>query len=217
MEVTEIAYRLFIFFVPFLFALCVHEYAHGIVAKWRGDNTAETMGRLNLNPLSHMDMIGTVMLPILTIVGGAPISFGWAKPVPVNTRNLKKPKTDMFWIALAGPLSNLAMAILTLLLIRIGSGLIAGTEYTESIMSLAFVFVGLNVMLFLFNMIPLNPLDGGKVLARFLPDGLSRTLEDNEVSTSFALLFLLIFFSKYLMFAAHFVTLMLAQLVGVRF
>ncbi|MFN8943896.1 MAG: site-2 protease family protein, partial [Pseudobdellovibrionaceae bacterium] len=88
-------------FVPFLFALCFHEYAHGFVAKLKGDNTAEAEGRLTMNPISHMDFFGTFLLPILAIVFKSPIFFGWAKPVPVNPRNLKNPTKDMFWIALA--------------------------------------------------------------------------------------------------------------------
>ena len=103
--------RAMIFFVPFLFALCFHEYAHGWVAKLRGDNTAQTMGRLTMNPLVHMDLVGTLILPMMAILNpGMGIFFGWAKPVPVNERNLKNPRIDMFWIALAGPASNLFLA-----------------------------------------------------------------------------------------------------------
>ena len=96
MDIVEIGGKLAIFFVPFLFALCFHEFAHGLVAKWRGDNTAEQMGRLTLNPMAHADIVGTFILPISAIVFGIPLFFGWAKPVPVNTRNLKNIRTDMF-------------------------------------------------------------------------------------------------------------------------
>src|SRR3954467_10390959 len=88
-------------FVPFLFALCFHEFAHGLVAKWRGDNTAEISGRLSLNPFVHADPIGTFLLPIGAIILNSGFFFGWAKPVPVNSRNLRNPRWDMFWVALA--------------------------------------------------------------------------------------------------------------------
>src|SRR4051794_8394875 len=103
-NMVEKAFQAFEYFVPFLFALCFHEFAHGWVAKMRGDRTAEIMGRLTLNPLAHADMIGTVILPLASILTGIPF-FGWAKPVPVDERNLKNPRIDMFWIAFAGPLS----------------------------------------------------------------------------------------------------------------
>jgi Zn-dependent protease len=99
--------RLGTWFVPFLFALCFHEYAHGVVAKHFGDNTAERMGRLSLNPVAHADPLGTWVLPILAILFASPFFFGWAKPVPVDSRNLKNPKRDLFWISLAGPASNI--------------------------------------------------------------------------------------------------------------
>jgi Zn-dependent protease len=217
MDLYYIGYRLFLFFGPFLFALCVHEYAHGLVAKWRGDNTAELMGRLNLNPISHMDMVGTLMLPILTIVAGSPISVGWAKPVPVNTRNLKKPRTDMFWIAIAGPLSNILMAIATLILLRFFAGQLLGNAYRDAILGLAVNFVGINVVLFIFNMIPVHPLDGGKVLARFLPTRANQFLEENEMHFSWLLLVVMIFGGRYIVGAAGSVTEFLAFVIGVRF
>ena len=112
MDIVDIGGKLALFYVPFLFALCFHEFAHGQVAKWRGDNTAERLGRLTMNPLAHMDLIGTFLLPVGAIVFGIPIFFGWAKPVPVDSRNLKNVRSDMFWIALAGPLSNVLLAII---------------------------------------------------------------------------------------------------------
>ncbi|MBC7372008.1 MAG: site-2 protease family protein, partial [Bdellovibrionaceae bacterium] len=102
MDMMEIGAKIGVYYIPFLFALCFHEYAHGFVAKMLGDNTAEMLGRLTLHPVVHMDMLGTVALPLMAIVFNSPIFFGWAKPVPVNARNLKNPKKDMFWVALAG-------------------------------------------------------------------------------------------------------------------
>src|SRR3954471_24971700 len=99
----DIPQKLVIYFGPFLFALCFHEFSHGWVARRKGDRTAEMMGRLTMNPLAHVDMFGTLLLPIMSILTGFP-SIGWAKPVPVDARNLKNPRQDMFWIALAGPM-----------------------------------------------------------------------------------------------------------------
>src|SRR4051794_23511378 len=103
----ELLYKVAVLYVPFLFALTFHEYAHGWMAFKRGDNTALQMGRLTMNPIAHIDMIGTVILPLVSVWTGIPIFFGWAKPVPFNPRNLANPKLDTFWIALAGPLSNI--------------------------------------------------------------------------------------------------------------
>ncbi len=191
MDIMDMAVRAAYYFVPFLFALCFHEFAHGYVAKLRGDNTAQIMGRLTLNPIAHMDMIGTLILPILAIVFHSPIFFGWAKPVPVNSRNLKNPRVDMFWIALAGPASNILLAI-------IGSGILAVVARTmnampiqETVVHLLDVFITVNLFLAIFNIIPLHPLDGGKVLARFLPAEVNYKLEQNEQMTSLVLMALI--------------------------
>ncbi|MEK6556538.1 MAG: site-2 protease family protein [Bdellovibrionota bacterium] len=103
---------IFIGFVPFLFSLCFHEMAHAWMAKKKGDSTGEVMGRLSMNPFVHADPVGTFILPLSSILFQAPLFFGWAKPVPVNERNLSKPREDMFWIAIAGPASNLLLAII---------------------------------------------------------------------------------------------------------
>lgn len=192
MDIVEIGGKLAIFFVPFLFALCFHEFAHGLVAKWRGDDTAEQMGRLTLNPMAHADIIGTFILPISAIVFGIPLFFGWAKPVPVNTRNLKNIRTDMFWIALAGPLSNVFLAVVSTLVMMILVRYNLMGEFAKPIMSLLQMFVLTNLFLAIFNILPLHPLDGGKVLARFLPASVNYKLEQNEQITSFILLGLMI-------------------------
>ncbi|MEK7358682.1 MAG: site-2 protease family protein, partial [Bdellovibrionota bacterium] len=172
------------FFIPFLFALCFHEYAHGIVAKMRGDRTAETMGRLTLNPFAHADMLGTFLLPIVSLLTNVPL-FGWAKPVPVDERNLKNPRVDMFWIAAAGPLSNLLLAFiasfaLVFYMRTAGVAIASGDIGPMTIQEILVKFVTVNVYLAVFNMIPLHPLDGGKVLARFLPNDINRKLEDMQ-------------------------------------
>lgn len=192
MDFLEIGAKLALFYVPFLFALCFHEYAHGVVAKFKGDNTAEQLGRLTLNPMAHADMVGTVILPISAIVFNIPIFFGWAKPVPVNTRNLKHIRSDMFWIALAGPASNILLAIIATIFVFLALKFGFLGDLTRPVFELMKMFVKVNLFLAIFNIIPLNPLDGGKVLARFLPASVNYKLEQNEHITGMVLLFLVI-------------------------
>lgn len=176
----EIGSKIGVYYIPFLFALCFHEYAHGWVARRRGDNTAEMMGRLTLNPVSHMDILGTVILPIAAIVFSSPIFFGWAKPVPVNERNLKNPRKDMFWIAIAGPLSNVLLAIVGAVAIAMTAKYFMASQYASGIIKILQMFIVTNLFLAVFNILPLHPLDGGKVLARFLPASLNYKLEQNQ-------------------------------------
>ena len=177
-------------YVPFLFALCFHEYAHGWVAKKKGDNTAEMMGRLTMNPVAHADIVGTVFLPIMGLMSGWAM-FGWAKPVPVNPTNLKNPKDDMFWIALAGPASNLLLAILGSIALVTMDKMTFSPEAMATAKTVAdglFIFIFINILLCFFNLIPLHPLDGGKILARFLPHEANRWLEDNSMTLNIILI-----------------------------
>ncbi len=188
MDLMEIGAKIGVYFIPFLFALCFHEFAHGWVARLRGDNTAEQMGRLTMNPLAHMDMIGTFILPLAAIIFSSPIFFGWAKPVPVNSRNLKNPRVDMFWIAIAGPLSNVLLAIIGAIGIAVTMKFFFMSTYAEAIVSILRTFIITNMFLAIFNILPMHPLDGGKVLARFLPAQWNYKLEQNEHISSMVLM-----------------------------
>lgn len=188
-DMIETLARLGMFFVPFLFALCFHEFAHGYVAKWKGDNTAELEGRLSLNPMVHADPIGTWVLPIVSIVFGSPFFFGWAKPVPVNTRNLRK-RHDMFWISLAGPASNVLLALVSTVLLGFAFAYLRGIEGSTAIPAMLKTFISINLFLAVFNLIPVHPLDGGKIVEPFLPARWNIWLLENQSQLS---LFLFVF------------------------
>ena len=182
-----------VYAIPVLLAITLHEAAHGYVARMFGDSTAYMLGRVTLNPLKHIDPVGTILVPLAIVLvtklsGGAGFLFGWAKPVPVNFGNLRHPKRDMIWVAAAGPGVNLLMAIAWALLLR---GLLSsGIEETFFIeMSKAGVFV--NIGLMALNLLPLPPLDGGRILVGLLPHKLAYALSRVEPYGFFILIFLL--------------------------
>ena len=145
----------------------IHEVMHGVAAERLGDPTARLQGRITLNPISHLDPIGSVLLPIILVLTSSPILFGWAKPVPYNPYNLRPGRFSEAIVAGAGPLSNLAIALTGGLIIRLG--LLPG-----GMTDIVFLIVFINVILFLFNLIPIPPLDGSKIVSAILPRALSR-------------------------------------------
>ena len=156
--------------LPLIFAIVFHEVAHGMVARWRGDPTADQLNRLSLNPLRHVDPFGTVILPGMLALMKAPV-FGWAKPVPVNPARLRKPRWDMVLVALAGPGTNLLLVGLTTLVLWLAGGRL-GTDTVSAFIVVNLInFIQINLFLAFFNMLPVPPFDGSRVLAGFLPDG----------------------------------------------
>lgn len=191
MNLYEFGARIALIYIPLLFSLCIHEYAHGVIAKWMGDNTAERQGRLNLNPISHADMMGTVILPLSMLWLNGPV-IGWGKPVPVDERNMKNPRADMFWVAFAGPLSNVLMGVLGAIAVAVTMVYFPGRTYSSAFQTFFFAFVRINLLLAIFNLIPIHPLDGGKVLARFLPQRVNDKLEAHQQISGMILMFLLL-------------------------
>ncbi|WP_411879375.1 site-2 protease family protein [Polaromonas sp. YR568] len=167
MDIANLIQTVAIYALPVLFAITVHEAAHGYVARHFGDNTAYMMGRLTLNPLKHIDPIGTILMPLLLYFATAgTFLFGYAKPVPVQFGNLRNPKRDMIWVALAGPGANLAQALLWGILFYV----LAGAGMTEPFfVKMCQAGILTNVVMFVFNLFPLPPLDGGRVLVGLLP------------------------------------------------
>jgi len=171
--------QLIILAPPLLLALTVHEFAHGYVAYRLGDPTAKNAGRLTLNPLKHLDPIGTIAFFF--------IKFGWAKPVPVNPNYFKNPRKDMLWVALAGPATNLAMAIISAIMTKLVWALASLLPYSataEAILvplnAMLIASVWINLVLCIFNFLPIPPLDGSRILSGILPDDLARSYQQVE-------------------------------------
>ncbi|RKY34788.1 MAG: site-2 protease family protein [Candidatus Omnitrophota bacterium] len=163
MQANQLILSFFLNLPAFLIALVVHEYAHGFIAHKLGDDTAKKMGRLTMNPLAHIDFFGTILLPLFLIVTSSPVVFGWAKPVPVNFYKLRNPKRDMIWVGIAGPVANFITALFFFLVLKLQ--LITSIGFFNFCVKVVLI----NLVLGLFNLIPIPPLDGSRILTGLLP------------------------------------------------
>ena len=172
MNELSLVQRIVVWILPVVFAITVHEVAHGWAAKRKGDNTAARLGRLTLNPIKHIDLLGTIILPGLLLITGTGFVFGWAKPVPVDHRNFKRPLQDMAYVAAAGPLANLLMALAWALLARLG--VMVNVEFfSVPAINMGMAGISINLVLALINLLPIPPLDGSRILTGFLPPRLA--------------------------------------------
>jgi Zn-dependent protease len=166
--------------IPVLFGIALHEAAHGWAARQFGDRTAELLGRITANPIKHIDPVGTIAVPLVLAFLSLP-PFGWAKPVPVNARNLRNPKRDMLLVAAAGPASNFLMALFWALVLALALRLpVSLPGVRQFLLSMAQIGITFNVLIAIFNLIPIPPLDGGRVLRGMVPEVLGRKLDAVE-------------------------------------
>jgi Zn-dependent protease len=173
MDLAQLVQTISIYALPVIFGITLHEAAHGYVAKHFGDTTAYVLGRVSLNPVRHIDPIGTILVPLVILLvtswgAGQGMLFGWAKPVPVNYHALRKPKRDMMWVAAAGPAANLAMALGWALVMKLAL-VMPENYFTRPLAEIGYAGITVNLVLMLLNLIPLLPLDGGRIVASLLP------------------------------------------------
>ncbi len=188
-DLTNLIQLICLFAIPVIFAVTVHEACHGYVANYYGDRTAKMLGRLTLNPIKHIDLIGTIIIPLTLIVLNTGLMFGWAKPVPVDPRNLKSPRRQLAIIAFAGPCSNFVMALAWALLAKIAT--LIPFWFSTPLFLMATAGIQVNFILMLLNMLPLPPLDGSKILNSFL-SGRAALLYDKIEPYGFIILILLL-------------------------
>ncbi len=167
---NEIIQTIAVYALPILFAITLHEAAHAYAAKYFGDLTAYSQGRMSLNPVKHIDLIGTIVIPLVLALMNSPFLFGYAKPVPVDFSRLRNPKKHMAWVAFAGPAANLLMALMWMSLFFVLDAAGMDEEYFFRVAKAGIVA---NLVLFAFNMFPLPPLDGGRIMVSLLPDRLA--------------------------------------------
>jgi Zn-dependent protease len=173
MDLAQLVQTISIYALPVIFGITLHEAAHGYVAKHFGDTTAYVLGRVSLNPVRHIDPVGTILVPLVILLvtswgAGQGMLFGWAKPVPVNYHALRKPKRDMMWVAAAGPAANLAMALGWAVIMKLAL-VVPENYFTRPLVEIGYAGITVNLVLMLLNLIPLLPLDGGRILAGLLP------------------------------------------------
>ena len=173
MDVKQFVETVAIYALPVLFAITLHEAAHGYVARHFGDMTAYAQGRISLNPARHIDLVGTIIVPLAILAvskfaGGAGLLFGWAKPVPVNYSALRRPRQNMLWVAAAGPAANLVMALGWAALFK-AVALLPAIYFTQPMLLMAKAGIEVNIVLMVLNLLPILPLDGGRIVASLLP------------------------------------------------
>jgi len=198
MDFTQLVQTVAIYALPVLLAITLHEAAHGYVARHFGDMTAYAQGRVSLNPARHIDLVGTIIIPILILAlskfaGGAGMLFGWAKPVPINYSALRHPRQHMIWVAAAGPGANLAMALAWAAVFK-ASDVLPANYFTQPMLLMAKAGIQVNVVLMLLNLLPILPLDGGRIVASLLPSRLAWRYAKLE-PWGFPILLLLLFTS----------------------
>jgi Zn-dependent protease len=186
---SQLIQQVAIFALPVIFAITMHEAAHGYAARHFGDSTAYMLGRISLNPIRHIDPLGTILVPLVTYMLGG-ILFGWAKPVPVNFNNLRNPKKDMLWVAAAGPASNFAMALFWAFMIKLAV-MAPDNYFARPLAEMGLAGVKINVVLMVLNLLPLPPLDGGRIAVSLLPNPMSYRFAQIEPYGMFILVILL--------------------------
>ena len=187
---TDFIQKITVYAIPLIFAITLHEAAHAFAARYFGDATAFMLGRMTLNPLKHIDPVWTILVPLVTLLF-TPLVFGAAKPVPVNFAGLRNPKRDMIWVAAAGPLANLAMMIMWAVAGKVAINLPeSGPTIFLALMAQAGIFV--NALLMIFNLFPLLPLDGGRILVGLLPNRLAYSFSRTEPYGMFILIALML-------------------------
>ncbi|ETD70774.1 peptidase M50 [Pelistega indica] len=213
MSLDQILYYFSVYIPPLLFAITLHEASHGYAARYFGDNTAYVLGRVSLNPINHIDLIGTVVLPGVLILMGSGFIFGWAKPVPVSIGNLRRPKQDMIYVALAGPLANLVMATLWAIVLKVW---VSAEISSDVLIHMALFGIKINIILMLFNLIPILPLDGGRILEGLLPTRLSMSYAKIEPYGMMIVVALLVFggINRFLVAGVNLMAQLLLGLVG---
>lgn len=220
MDFSENIRNLSIQMVPFVMAVVFHEVGHAVVASWWGDNTAKDEGRITLNPIPHMDPIGTVLFPLVNMISGTSLLIGWAKPVPINPTRFRKYRPGLFWVSLAGPGTNFLLALFSAAAFCSIRLWMPETFYLyEPLLMMSYVSISLNFALGIFNLIPLPPLDGSKIVEVFLPYEAARKYEALAQYSFFILMALLLsgaltVLSGPIRFAANFTLMMMAKLFG---